>query len=144
MNQRILLISAIFSFGVQAQTLQTPTPNNVAIHGEQISIKIDDTWFPAWQNLLKPQTREGQANQEQGYNVEYIPRGQDIEKWRGEYLLVTRISYPADPKEKENIANNATQLIQSLSERHCGPNLKKMPLVSIKIGGQAATMAGGY
>lgn len=144
MNKHALLISALLSFSTQAQTLQTPTPTNAAIHGEQISILIDDAWFPAWQNLLKPQAREGQANAEQGYNVEYIPRGQDIEKWRGEYLLVSRMSYPVDPKEKENIANNAAQLIQTLSERHCGQNLKKMPTVSIKIDGQPAVMAGGY
>lgn len=61
------------------------------VKGERLDFSVPEGWRLAWM--------EGEADG--NYFVEYIPKDEKIESWRGGYLMVRRFKYPSPEMMKQ-------------------------------------------
>lgn len=101
------------------QTVQAGTPAPVAmppITGERTEVTIPTGWRLAY----------AESGDNGSYLLEYLPAGETIDHWRGEYLLVGRYPYPAGSGKTDlkqpgaaSIGDGAVAAIQKQAAATC-------------------------
>ncbi|GGP25005.1 hypothetical protein [Silvimonas amylolytica] len=111
-----------------------------AVTGERVTTQIPKGWKLAWM----------QGDPAGGFMAEYLPEGEDINHWRGEYLAIARFPYPSATvlkqmtEKKVHISEVALSQFMSATQAGCGGKRDEMPHGLNQIDGLLFAVSGGF
>lgn len=139
---------AVATLAAVALSVSSPTFAEAAagsafeVHGEQLQHAVPAGWTLAWMDGDRSGNGEVMA--------EYLPPGEDIQNWRGGYLLIRRLPMPAADVLQQVAASGATLAQvgitqqQEKAKKFCAGSFTPTSARSNRFNGVEFAVAGGF
>lgn len=138
--KKILFAIAIVVVSTSASYADALEGTPFSVKGERLDVTPPNGWKVAWM--------KGDPNSE--YFVEYIPENEDINSWKGGYLMVVRKPYPV-PEIMKKIAEAKTRIADlaiinaiNTATKNCPDNHEPTSQRTNTFNGVYFAVGGGY